>query len=163
MNYDEDTLRRHDRRYLEYLELERSVEDAFDRRDISVEEVEEKVQRFAAVATEVKRLADALPETLDTGRPVLRVEEVEVAGAHRLKLTFNDETRKIVNVHPLLKGVHERLLDPEEFARARVEHGTVVWPSPEREAPDEPHITDLDFAPEALYALPAVQSMPLAS
>ncbi len=36
-------------------------------------------------------------------------------------------------------------------------YGIVVWPG-EREHPDEPHITDLDLAPEALYELAEVET-----
>ncbi len=80
---------------------------------------------------------------------ILRITEVSLAEPHVLQMTFNDGTRKAVNVRPLLFGaIFEPLLDPEFFARVALDPccGTVVWPN------------GADFAPEALYALPAVAS-----
>lgn len=77
---------------------------------------------------------------------ILRILEAEVCGPHSLWLTFNDGTRKRVNVWPLLEGtVFEPLRDPTYFARVVVDPvaGTVVWPN------------EADFAPEALYELQA--------
>ncbi len=75
-----------------------------------------------------------------------RVVKAEVSGAHSLDLTFNDGTRKKVDLLPLLEGpVFERLRDPVFFARVVLDPvaGTVVWPN------------GADIAPEALYELPA--------
>ena len=75
-----------------------------------------------------------------------RVVKAEVSGAHSLDLTFNDGTRKQVDLFPLLEGpVFERLRDPVFFSRVVLDPvaGTVVWPN------------GADIAPEALYELPA--------
>ena len=75
---------------------------------------------------------------------VLRIIEADVCGPHSLQLTFNDDTRKRVNVLPLLEGpIFEPLLDPAYFARMVLDPvaGTVVWPN------------EADIAPEALYEL----------
>jgi hypothetical protein len=77
---------------------------------------------------------------------ILHVVEASVCGPHSLELIFNDGTRKRVNVLPLLDGpIFEPLRDPAYFARVVVDPvlGTVVWPN------------EADFAPEALYELPA--------
>lgn len=76
---------------------------------------------------------------------ILHILSAEVAADYRLRLEFDDRTRKTVNVRPLLRGpVFEPLLDPRYFARVVVDSvcGTVVWPN------------GADFAPEALYELP---------
>lgn len=78
---------------------------------------------------------------------ILHVVEATARGAHLLEVRFNDGVRKIVDLGPLLTGpVFEPLMAPEYFARVVVDAqaGTVVWPN------------GADFAPEALYALPAI-------
>ncbi len=90
---------------------------------------------------------------------ILHVTHVKVIGPYVLDVAFEDGTRKRVDVRPLLgRGVFRRLLDPEEFAKARVDYGTVVWPG-QRDHPDALPITDLDFAPEALYELSEVETV----
>ena len=77
---------------------------------------------------------------------ITRIESVEVAGPHSLRLEFSDGVRKTVGVLPLLRGpVFEPLLDPAYFRRVLLDPvaGTVVWPN------------GADFAPEALHDLPA--------
>jgi hypothetical protein len=77
-----------------------------------------------------------------------RINEPTVCGAHCLRLTFNDGTRKTVDVRPLLHGpIFEPLHDPAYFARAVLDKvcGTVVWPN------------GADFAPEALHELSALE------
>jgi hypothetical protein len=77
---------------------------------------------------------------------ILRIREVRVCGPHSLRLTFNDETTKQVNVLPLLEGmIFEPLRDPVYFASATLDPvcGTVVWPN------------GADIAPEALHELEA--------
>ncbi len=77
---------------------------------------------------------------------ILHVLSAEVCGPHSLRITFSDGTKKRVNVIPLLEGeVFEPLKDPNYFARVVVDPicRTVVWPN------------GADFAPEALYELPA--------
>ena len=79
---------------------------------------------------------------------ILRVVEASVCGPSRLRLAFNDGTRKAVDVAPLLSGpVFEPLRDPAYFARAELDPvcGTVVWPN------------GANFAPEALHELPAAE------
>ena len=76
-------------------------------------------------------------------------------GTYHLEVAFNDGRRKIVDVKPLLTGIRRRLLYHDQFARARVETGTVVWPG-ERIHPDQAHITDLRIEPEVLDALEPV-------
>jgi len=80
---------------------------------------------------------------------ILRIKEVSHGEAHVLRLTFSDGTRKAVDVRPLLYGpMFEPLLDVEFFSKVALDPccGTVVWPN------------GADFAPEALYALPAIGS-----
>ena len=90
---------------------------------------------------------------------ILHVTHVKVIGPYVLDVAFEDGTFKRVDVRPLLgRGVFRRLLDPEEFAKARLDYGTVVWPG-QRDDPDALPITDLDFAPEALYELSEVETV----
>lgn len=77
---------------------------------------------------------------------ILRITELQVAGPHTLSLVFNDGTRKIVDICPLLSGpVFEPLKDPVFFARVELDRvaGTPVWPN------------GADLAPEALHGLRA--------
>jgi hypothetical protein len=79
---------------------------------------------------------------------ILRLTELRVCGPSRLNVTFNDGTRKTVDVAPLLSGdVFEPLRDPAYFARAELDPtcGTVVWPN------------GADIAPEALHELADVR------
>lgn len=79
---------------------------------------------------------------------ILRLVEAQVCGPRSLRLTFNDASRKTVDVSILLEGpIFEPLRDPAYFARAELDRicGTVVWPN------------GADFAPEALHALAAVE------
>lgn len=80
---------------------------------------------------------------------IMRITDSAVCGSGLLQLTFNDGTRKTVDVSPLLNGpVFEPLRDPHYFARVQLDRvcGTVVWPN------------GADFAPEALYELKAVET-----
>jgi hypothetical protein len=75
---------------------------------------------------------------------ILRITELQVVGPHLLRLAFNDRTRKVVDVFPLLEGhVFEPLKDPAFFARVMLDPvtGTAVWPN------------EADLAPEALHKL----------
>ena len=79
---------------------------------------------------------------------ILRIVEAKVCGRNSLRLAFNDGTRKIVDVSPLLNGeIFEPLRDPAYFSRAELDRvsGTVAWPN------------GADFAPEALHELAAVE------
>ncbi|HEX5760190.1 MAG TPA: DUF2442 domain-containing protein [Thermoanaerobaculia bacterium] len=76
---------------------------------------------------------------------ILHIVSAQVAGDHHLRLEFDDQTRKTVDVSPLLRGpIFKPLRDPEFFARVLLDPvcGTVVWPN------------GADLAPEALYDLP---------
>ena len=73
------------------------------------------------------------------------VTHARVVGPTSLLLTFDDGTRKRVNVGHLLKGpVFVPLRRPAYFRKARASRaaGTVVWPN------------GADIAPETLYDLP---------
>jgi hypothetical protein len=77
---------------------------------------------------------------------ILHIVSAEATGGYRLRVAFDNHTRKTVDLDPLLEGpVFEPLRDPEYFAKVAVDPvcGTVVWPN------------GADFAPEALYELPA--------
>jgi hypothetical protein len=70
------------------------------------------------------------------------ITDVEVVGDYRLRLTFADGTVGDVDFSDReWRGVFERLRDPAEFARVKVdaEAGTISWPG------------GLDMAPEPLY------------
>ena len=73
---------------------------------------------------------------------ILRIVRAEVCGPRSLDLAFNDGTRKVVNVRPLLEGpVFEPLLHGDYFAQGTLDPvcGTVVWPN------------GADFDPETLH------------
>jgi hypothetical protein len=75
---------------------------------------------------------------------ILRITQVEVCGPHSLRLSFNDNTAKVVDLLPLLQGpVFEPLRDPGYFSQVKLDpvSGTVIWPN------------GADFAPEALHEL----------
>ncbi len=68
------------------------------------------------------------------------VTEVRVVRPHILEIEFSDGKKKKVDVGRELKGeVFEPLKDPNYFALAAIEGGTVAWPN------------GADFAPEFLY------------
>jgi hypothetical protein len=76
---------------------------------------------------------------------ILLVTEAEVCGPQSLQVTFNDGTKKRVNLAPLLVDARfEEVRDPSFFAKASVDSlcGTVVWPN------------GVDLPPEAIYELP---------
>ncbi len=76
---------------------------------------------------------------------ILRILAAEACGQHRLQLSFNDGTRAVVDVRPLLDDgpVFGPLWDATYFNQVNLDPvcGTVVWPN------------GADFAPEALRAL----------
>ncbi len=68
------------------------------------------------------------------------VIKVKVVRPYVLDIEFSDGTQKEVDVGQELEGeVFEPLKDPDYFALAAVEGGTVGWPN------------GADFAPEFLY------------
>jgi hypothetical protein len=71
------------------------------------------------------------------------VTRVEVIEPYVLAVTFEDGTRRVIDVEPLLFGeMFEPLRDPEFFAQVTVdaELGAVVWPN------------GADLSPEFLYS-----------
>lgn len=88
---------------------------------------------------------------------VKAVRVFETNGRLELDIAFSNGVRKVVDVKPLLTGIHRRLLYPDQFARARVETGVVVWPG-ERLRPDQAHITDLRLDAETLHELDPVDA-----
>lgn len=73
---------------------------------------------------------------------VLRIVKAKVCGPSALELTFNEGSRKRVDVKPLLRGpVFEPLKKPSYFRQMKLDQecGTVCWPN------------GADFAPEALF------------
>ena len=73
---------------------------------------------------------------------IIHVTDLKVVGAHSLALTFSDGIHKRVNLRKELYGeVFAPLLDPQEFAKARLEGWTAAWPN------------GADFAPEFLYEM----------
>jgi hypothetical protein len=72
----------------------------------------------------------------------LRSVKAEALPGLRLRLTLNDGAVIERDVAPLLHGpVFERIRsDPAEFARVRVEGGTVVWPDGADLLPGRPHL-----------------------
>ena len=77
---------------------------------------------------------------------ILRITKLQLAGAHRLKLAFNDGTQKTVDVYPLLSGpIFEPLKNPQYFAKLELDalSGAPAWSN------------GADLAPEALHALSA--------
>lgn len=79
------------------------------------------------------------------GKPVLRIEAVQLVGPHELVLRFNDGVTRRVDLLPVLTGpVFLALRDVEFFSRVTLDPvaGTVVWPN------------GADFAPDYLRDLP---------
>lgn len=82
-----------------------------------------------------------------SGNGILRIDEATVCGDFTLELKFSEGTRKRVNVKSLLTGpVFQPLRSEDYFNRMVLDKasGTVSWPN------------GADFAPEALFELPAV-------
>jgi Protein of unknown function (DUF2442) len=78
---------------------------------------------------------------------VLRIDKAKVCAPFTLDLTFNDGTKKRVNVKRLLKGPIFQPLKVEDYFRTMkldAVCGTVCWRN------------GADFAPESLYRLKPV-------
>ena len=74
---------------------------------------------------------------------MVRVTNVEALEGYRLRLAFNDGTRRVVDLSNELSGpIFEPLRNPSFFRQVRLdpELGTIIWPN------------GADIAPEALYA-----------
>lgn len=69
-----------------------------------------------------------------------RVKEVTACPDHTLVITFTNGECRRFDVRPYLEfTVFQPLKDIGYFLRARVEHGTVIWPG------------EIDFCPDTLY------------
>ena len=74
----------------------------------------------------------------------LEVVKAVYEGDYRIRLWFNDNTEKVVDLASSLKGkVFEPLRDKQAFSRFSVKFNTIEWEN------------GADFAPEYLHALPA--------
>lgn len=68
------------------------------------------------------------------------VTSAEYKGDYKIALTFDDETKGVVDFEDWLDGpVFEPLRDPSEFQRFFIEAGAIAWPN------------GADIAPETLY------------
>ena len=79
---------------------------------------------------------------------IVRVIEAEVCGEYRMRLSFSDGTKKVVDLEQLLNGpIFEPLKDPTYFAQGSLDQvcGTVVWPN------------GADIAPETLHDMLSVE------
>jgi hypothetical protein len=72
---------------------------------------------------------------------MIRVTEVEPLGGFVLRLRFNDDTERVVDLEDRLHGeVFEPLKeDPELFRAVKIEGPTIAWPN------------EADLAPEFLH------------
>ena len=87
------------------------------------------------------------PKTSDINAMMFtEVVRAEYAGGYRVRLWFNNETVKTVDLEQSLKGsVFEPLKDVERFKRFQVKYATIEWEN------------GADLAPEYLFELPAVE------
>ena len=77
-----------------------------------------------------------------------RVEAVEPKDDYRLEITFTNSEIGIFDCTPLLSfGVFRELRDIRYFRRARVAHGTVVWPHEQDICPDTLYEDSMKVAP----------------
>jgi len=78
-------------------------------------------------------------------RKIPRVIGLEVRRPYGLAVTFDDGVCREVDLSTDLSGpMAEPLRDPDYFAQAAVEHGTVVWPNG---LDLDPLVLHGDFAP----------------
>lgn len=69
-----------------------------------------------------------------------KVKNVEYLEGYKLKLTFNNKKKKIIDLKNDLWGeMFEPLKDIEYFKRVKTDGHTIVWPN------------GLDLCPDALY------------
>jgi hypothetical protein len=91
---------------------------------------------------------------MDLGVHLHRVTGVEVVGAHRLRVAFEDGLSGEIDASNWdWHGVFEPLRDPSFFARVELEPelGTITWPNGADVAPETLHMWVAD-APERLSA-----------
>ncbi len=65
-------------------------------------------------------------------RHIYRITAYEPAGGYRLMVSFNDGTRREIDLEPVLRGeLFAPLRDPKLFNAVRLdkEFGTLVWPN----------------------------------
>lgn len=73
------------------------------------------------------------------------VVKAEYVSNYKVRLWFNNEVTKVVDLRPSLKGcVFEPLKDIDYFKRFKVKYNTIEWDN------------GADFAPEYLISLPDV-------
>jgi hypothetical protein len=80
---------------------------------------------------------------VDLASHLHRIVEVEVVGAHRLRLGFDDGVGGLLDASSWdWTGVFEPLGDPEYFARVQLdpELGTINWPNGADVAPETLHL-----------------------
>lgn len=71
------------------------------------------------------------------------VVKAEYVGKYKVRLWFNNQVTKVVDLLPSLRGaVFEPLKDLEQFRRFKVKYNTLEWDN------------GADFAPEYLLSLP---------
>ncbi|MCR4995310.1 MAG: DUF2442 domain-containing protein [Bacteroidales bacterium] len=76
----------------------------------------------------------------------LEVVKAEYISDYRIKLWFNNQVSKIVDLQSSLKGhIFTPLKDLTQFKQFTVKYNTIEWPN------------GADFAPEFLYDLPAYE------
>lgn len=74
------------------------------------------------------------------------VVQAQYRGGFRIRLTFNDGSKKTADFEQWLRGpVFEPVRDPEYFKRFFLDGWTVAWPN------------GADIAPETLYEAEAVE------
>lgn len=64
--------------------------------------------------------------------PIYRVTSVELLGGYRLRVGFDDESAREIDLAPVLAGeIYGPLRDPEVFASVEIdpEVHTLVWPN----------------------------------
>ena len=81
---------------------------------------------------------------------ILHVDSARHVRDYLLDITFDNGTRKTVDLKPLLTGeMFEPLQDEDQFRKLTIDpiSKTIVWPN------------GADLAPEALYQLPAADQV----
>ena len=73
--------------------------------------------------------------------PLVDVIRVEVHADYRLFLEFSNGDRRLFSMAPFMTEAPFNRLSDAQFAQARVDYGTVVWPG------------DIDIDPETLHDL----------
>jgi hypothetical protein len=85
---------------------------------------------------------------------IYTVSEFEVVAPYTLRIRFNDNTVKVINFLPMLRGeLYGPLRDPDFFNQVRLdaEAGTLVWPN---EADFDPAtLHDWDRVGDAMIAM----------